>query len=245
MTRVFRISRNACMSLFFGIIRKYSQSIIITIVFIIVIVVVMITIFTITIVIFIIVLIFFILKSYFLFRITAMAGQVATSKQTQKFAPDRYFLPTNMVSTKIPRKLPMREQNTKSTVTLDVVPVRRTRRFPRRFRPVVRFCELRFRYLSPPTGSEGEISRPLDHMRQIPFIHSARPISFTTSIFIDQCCRYFPRVVRSRVACYILVTRASDRMAAHDPRLWETLQDFSQNLAIWTSRRMLLEQRRN
>ena len=40
----------------------------------------------------------------------------------------------------------------------------------------------------------------------------------------------------------ILVTRASDLMAAHDPRLWETLQAFSQNLAIWTSRRMLLEQ---
>ena len=43
----------------------------------------------------------------------------------------------------------------------------------------------------------------------------------------------------------ILVTRASDPMAAHDPRLWETLQEFSQNLAIWTSRRMLLEQTGN
>jgi len=45
--------------------------------------------------------------------------------------------------------------------------------------------------------------------------------------------------------CFILVTRASDLMAAHDPRLWETLQDFSQILAIWTSRRMLLEQTGN
>ena len=28
-------------------------------------------------------------------------------------------------------------------------------------------------------------------------------------------------------------------------KLWETLQEFSQNLAIWTSRRMLLEQTGN
>ena len=69
----------------------------------------------------------------------------------------------------------MRKQNTKTTVPLDVVPERRTKRF----RPVGRFCELRFRYLSPPTGREGEISRPLDHMRQIPFIHSARLIDGT------------------------------------------------------------------
>ena len=70
----------------------------------------------------------------------------------------------------------MRKQNTKTTVPLDVVPERRTKRFPPRFRLVGRFCELRFRYLSSPTGREGEISRPLDHMRQIPFIHSALPI---------------------------------------------------------------------
>ena len=43
----------------------------------------------------------------------------------------------------------------------------------------------------------------------------------------------------------ILLTRASDLMAAHDPRLWETLQEFSQNLAIWTSWRMLVEQTGN
>ena len=73
----------------------------------------------------------------------------------------------------------MRKQNTKTTVPLDVVPERRTKRFPPRFRPVGRFCDLRFRYLSSPTGREGEISRPLDHMRQIPFIHSARLLSGT------------------------------------------------------------------
>ena len=31
-------------------------------------------------------------------------------------------------------------------------------------------------------------------------------------------------------------------MAAHDPSLWETLLEFSQNLAIWTSRHLLVEQ---
>ena len=73
----------------------------------------------------------------------------------------------------------MRKQNTKTTVPLDVVPERRTERLPPRFRPVGRFFELRFTYLSSPTGREGEISRPLDHMRQIPFIHSARLINST------------------------------------------------------------------
>ena len=73
----------------------------------------------------------------------------------------------------------MRKENTKTTVPLDVVPERRTERFPPRFRPVGRFSELRFRYLSSPIGREGEISRPLDHMRQIPFIHSARVIDST------------------------------------------------------------------
>ena len=73
----------------------------------------------------------------------------------------------------------MRKQNTKTTVPLDVVPERRTERCSPRFRPGGRFCELRFRYLSSPTGREGEISRPLDHMRHIPFIHSARLIDST------------------------------------------------------------------
>ena len=84
-----------------------------------------------------------------------------------------------MVRTRVRGNLRMRKQNTKPTVPLDVVPERRTERFPPRFRPVGRFCELRFRYLSSPTGREGEISRPLDHMRQIPFIHSARVIDGT------------------------------------------------------------------
>ena len=44
--------------------------------------------------------------------------------------------------------------NNKTTVPLDVVPERRTKRFPPRFRPVGRFCELRFEYLLSPTGSE-------------------------------------------------------------------------------------------
>ena len=67
----------------------------------------------------------------------------------------------------------MRNRNTKIIVPLDVVPERRSERFPPKFRPVDRFCELRFRYLSSPTSREGEISRPLEHMRQISFIDSA------------------------------------------------------------------------
>ena len=88
-----------------------------------------------------------------------------------------------MVGTRVKGNLRIRKQNAKTTVPLDVVPERRTKRFPPRFRPVGRFCELRFRYLSSPTGREGETSRPLDHMRQIPFIHSAR-LTDSTNFYI-------------------------------------------------------------
>ena len=81
-----------------------------------------------------------------------------------------------------PRKLRMRERDTKTTVPLDVVPERRTERFPPRFRPVGRFCEQRFRYQSSPKGGEGEISRPLDHWWQIPNIHSTR-FMFSSNIY--------------------------------------------------------------
>ena len=70
----------------------------------------------------------------------------------------------------------MREQNTKTTVPLDVVPECRTKRCPPRFGPVGRFCELRFRYLSSPKGREGEISRSLDHIYETDPIH---PLSST------------------------------------------------------------------
>ena len=90
-----------------------------------------------------------------------------------------HFIPTNTVSPRVRGNLRMRKQNSKTTVPLDVVPERRTKRFPPRFRPVGRFSGLRFRYLSSPTGREGEISRPLDHKRQIPFIHSARLVNGT------------------------------------------------------------------
>ena len=95
-----------------------------------------------------------------------------------------HFIPTNMVRTRAWGNLRMRKQNIKKTVPLDVVPERRTEWFPPRFRPVGLFCEVRFRYLSSPTGREGEISRPLDHMRQIPFIHSARLI-YSTNFYIN------------------------------------------------------------
>ena len=84
----------------------------------------------------------------------------------------------------------MRKQNTKTTVPLDVVPERRTKRFPPKFGPVGRFCELRFRCLSSPTGRQGEVSHALDHMRQIPFIHSARLIHSTNfDVYIEQSSR--------------------------------------------------------
>ena len=111
-----------------------------------------------------------------------------------------HYIPTRMVRTRIRGNLRMRKQNTKTTVPRDAGPERRTKRFPPRSRPVGRFCEPRFRYLSSPTDREGEISRPLDHMRQIPFIHSARLIDSTNFyIYIEQSSRYFFHVLRSGV----------------------------------------------
>ena len=74
--------------------------------------------------------------------------------------PAQIFLAMNMVGNSVR----MRKQNTKTTVPLDVVPERRTERCSPIFRPGGRFCDLRFRYQSSPTGIEGEISRPLNHM---------------------------------------------------------------------------------
>ena len=54
----------------------------------------------------------------------------------------------------------MLKENTKEAVPLDVVPERRTKRFPPRFRPVGRFCEPGFRYLSSEgrrAGREGNV----------------------------------------------------------------------------------------
>ena len=122
-----------------------------------------------------------------------------------------------MVRTRVRGNLRMRKQNTKTTIPQDVVPERRTKRFPPRFRPVGRFCELIFRYLSSPTGREGEISRPLDHMRQIPFIHSARLIESTNFyIYIEQSSRYFLHVVRSGVYyCRAYLTIAHALLQGH------------------------------
>ena len=74
--------------------------------------------------------------------------------------PKRIFLPENMVRTSVLEKLRMRRQNAKTAVSFDAVPERRTQRCSPSFQPGDRFCELRFRYQSSPTGSEGEISRP-------------------------------------------------------------------------------------
>ena len=93
-------------------------------------------------------------------------AQLTRKEKTSWFLvdPTQIILPMNMVGNSVPGKLRMRKQNTKTTVPLDVVPERRTKRCSPRFRPGGRFCELRFRYQSSPTGIEGEISRPLDHM---------------------------------------------------------------------------------
>ena len=87
-------------------------------------------------------------------------------------------------------RLCARRQNSKTAVPLDTVPERRTERCSRRFRPSDRFCKLRIRYQSSPTGSEREISRPLDHMWQIPFIHSTR-----ISLYVTDGASYFLHVV--------------------------------------------------
>ena len=68
----------------------------------------------------------------------------------------------------------MCKQNTKTTVPLDVVPECRTERFPPRFQPVRAKDQIPI-----VTDRLGETSRPLDHMRQIPFVHSARLIDST------------------------------------------------------------------
>ena len=49
----------------------------------------------------------------------------------------------NMVRARVREYLRMRKQNTKTTAPLDVVPDRRTKRFPPRPRSVGRFCDLR------------------------------------------------------------------------------------------------------
>ena len=90
-----------------------------------------------------------------------------------------HAIPKNMARARARGNLRMRRQNTNTTVPLDMVPERRTKGFPLRFRPVGRFCELKFRYLSSPTGREGEISLSLDHMRQISFILLARLLDST------------------------------------------------------------------
>ena len=111
-----------------------------------------------------------------------------------------------MVETLTLRELRLRKQNTKRTVPLDAVPERRTKRCPPRYLPAKRFCELSFRYLTSPAGSEGEKCRPLDHMWQIPFIHSARFIYsinyciYGTVFQIHPPCGTFKRVLVSRIS---------------------------------------------
>ena len=145
----------------------------------------------------------------------------------------------------------MRKQNTKTTVLLDVVPERRTKRCSPRFRPGGRFCELRFRYPSSPIGREGEISRPLDHTRQIPFIHTTRLLD-STNFYIyrtvfwifspcgtlrcllmqcNNCARALARTLISRLTPlvdilsffirYVVVTTGAKQMALTYAHCWK------------------------
>ena len=104
-----------------------------------------------------------------------------------------HFVLTNMVLTRVRGNLRMRKQNTKTSVPLDVVPDRRTERFPLRFRPVGHLCELRFGYPSSPTGREGQLSRPFRRYETDP-IHPFGSIhKWYQFLYIY---RYFLHVVR-------------------------------------------------
>ena len=114
--------------------------------------------------------------------------------------PRRILFPTSMVRAPVLRKVRMRKWNANRAVPLDAVPERRTERCSPRFRLGDRFCELSFRYLSP--GSEGEKCRPLDHMWQIPFIHSTRSLTSSNSIYTTQRSSYFLLVVHSKLSLH-------------------------------------------
>ena len=100
-----------------------------------------------------------------------------------------------MVRTSYLGELRTRKQSTNRAVPLDAVPERRTKRCFPRFQPGDRLCEPSFRYLSP--GSEGEKCRPLDHIRQIPFIHSTRSYLVAIPIYTVQHSTFFLHVVHS------------------------------------------------
>jgi len=94
------------------------------------------------------------------------------------------------------------------TVTLDVVPERRTRGCPPRFRPGDRFCELSFRYLSP--GREGEKCWPLHRVWYMPFIHSTQFINRNNFYIETAVFQLFPRCGTLKCA---LVWRLFDNCA--------------------------------
>ena len=75
--------------------------------------------------------------------------------------------------------------------------------------------EPRFRYLSP--GSEGENCRPLDHMWQIPFIHSVQ-IALTCNFHIYmKVCRF---VLQSGTDTYVLVWWVFNNCACAFQKHW-------------------------
>ena len=67
------------------------------------------------------------------------------------------------------------------------------------------------------------------------------PVSAISYIVKEVCSAIKKHIVPQ----YVKTPSSVDLMTAHDPRLWETLQELSQNLAIWTSLRMLVWQKGN
>jgi len=89
----------------------------------------------------------------------------------------------------------MPKQNTKTTVPLDVVPERRTERFPPRFRPVGRFCEVQIPIVTDRQGGRDK-SAPRPYERDPTQLYSwIMPIS----ISVEQSFRYFRHMVGSGV----------------------------------------------
>ena len=86
----------------------------------------------------------------------------------------------------------MRQQNTKETVPVDVVPERRTERYSLRFRPGGRF----WNQVSDACRKEGRER----NVAPRPFIHSAQ-LMLGSNSYIQKHSSYFLHVVGSNVSC--------------------------------------------
>ena len=112
-----------------------------------------------------------------------------------------HFIPTNMVRTRVRGTLRMRKQSTKTTVPLDVVPERRTKRFPPEIsaRGSLLWAKVQIPIV---TDRQGGRDKSAPRPYQTDPIH---PLSSTFRkyqsryIYIEQSSRYFLHVARSGV----------------------------------------------